>query len=88
MAAVSQLPLQIESTHARKVQVEHETTRRIGRVEGEKLLGAAIGPDEQVDRFEQPAQGAADRLLIVDDADDGLAGTHSLAGMQNWNVTP
>jgi hypothetical protein len=48
----------------------------------------AISPDTQANRFEQPAWRAADRLLIINDADDGRAAAHDIAGMEKCDVAP
>jgi hypothetical protein len=37
----------------------------------------------------EPAQRAADRLVIVDDVDESPSGVHDTsAGIEKWNVTP
>ena len=61
--------LHFKTTHARHAHVKHENRNGLRVVLGDEALAAVVELDAVVARLEEPLQGVADGVVIVDDID-------------------
>src|SRR3569623_3077155 len=64
--------LQLQAAHVWHAHVEHDAAGGVVAESGEKLLCRFIGFDGKTDGLDQPAQGLAHRLIVVDHVGDRL----------------
>ncbi len=66
--------LEIQPVHPGHANVEDQAARHVRALGGEKLLDRGMAVASEADRSEQAQQGHAQRLIVIDHMDDGIAG--------------
>ena len=85
---VGKLTLELEAAQPREAHVEDETTRRILPGHTEERLSGREHFDRHSYRGDEPAEGVADGLIVIDDEDGGSLRAHRIPGKVRWKVAP
>jgi hypothetical protein len=87
-----QFTLQIQTTQARHLNIEHQACRSVGWASCQKLFGRSIENGLEADGAHQPAEKSTERLIVVDNYDDGRRFVHEpplpQGGREIWNIAP